>query len=205
MITKPDVASGPPISLSEFCFYFFFHDLHVIVLCAVWCSLSVDDSCSEGGRGSEQQFEDWCAMLYDQPRLNDAPGGFSATAVCERELQVTMCPPGWAYYRDIANTEGGRDSCLKVSAHVTWDGWNGALHGCPAGSHLLTVTSSERTIGLMGFAASIAPFPVYIGCSQSPSAFYVQREWSWVDGTPATNLNCGDTPGCGIWKSGEPK
>jgi len=45
-------------------------------------------------------------------------------------------------------------------------------------------------------------------CSQSGSASQRAAGWSWVDGTDASNVNCGSGAGgdgCGAWNVSEPK
>ena len=46
----------------------------------------------------------------------------------------------------------------------------------------------------------------WLGCSQLSGSAYMNRGWSWIDGTPAGNLNCGapDERGCGIWDGFSP-
>ena len=47
----------------------------------------------------------------------------------------------------------------------------------------------------------------WLGCSQLSGSTHMNRGWSWIDGTPASNMNCGapDASGCGIWSIDYPK
>lgn len=123
--------------------------------------------------------------------------------VCERETD-DLCPLGWAFYKDTGGYEG-TDSCVYVG-NSTISSWLTAVSSCPPGSHLLTVKHTSPNVGLWPFALSLhADVNKFIGCSQSSSATGRGSGWSWIDGTAATNLNCGSgADGCNLWKSGEP-
>ena len=46
---------------------------------------------------------------------------------------------------------------------------------------------------------------MWAGCSQAPDSTAKGQNWTWVDGTPASNLNCGPgNNGCGLWGFGYP-
>ena len=119
---------------------------------------------------------------------------------------ASNCPNAmWTYYSDEDGSEG-RDSCfLATSATVNHAALAGTL--CPAGSHLLTIRSTDRLKGLFNAVWSklnalriIKPF---IGCLQSSTANTTVSGWSWVDGTSAVNLNC-LSPSCGLWGRSNP-
>ena len=124
-------------------------------------------------------------------------------------LSSPQCPDGsWSYYADDSGVEG-RDSCYRIAASAPTS-WQSAATSCPVGSHLLTITSSERRTGI--FSAVLSHITALnlagssIGCNQSASATITWSGWSWVDGTPASQLNCNSTaaPGCGLWSGGQP-
>ena len=147
-----------------------------------------------------------CATLAGTARLNVVNNDVAGTLVCETEISTSLCPLGWAYYRDVLGLEAGRDSCVRISDRPVETGFAEALIGCPPGSHMLTVGSDTRETGLLRFAMSITPVSIYIGCRQTDGTA-MARGWSWVDGTPAYNLNCGDgnEHACGVWGGEEPK
>ncbi len=138
--------------------------------------------------------------------MNDATLSAGAFRyACEREISSVLCLPGWAYYKD--NGSEGEDSCLRVSA-TTASSWTLASTGCWPGSHLLTVASSITSAGLMAFATALHPSQTnfHMGCSQATSSSARAMGWAWIDGTTASNLNCGaGGNGCGVWNTGEPK
>lgn len=140
--------------------------------------------------------------MNDNSNLNTEPYG------CEVEVSA-LCPAGWAHYTDFTGSEG-RDSCVKLSGS-TVGSWSSAMAACPPGSHALSIGSSNRTYGLLAFATSLAAqssYSIYYGCSQAPGSSQRSRGWSWVDGTPAGNLNCGNGSGgdgCGIWAPQQPE
>ena len=118
---------------------------------------------------------------------------------CEIDL---YCPAGSTLYVDDGSE--GADSCFTISSEsvATWDQ---AYLGCPANTHLLTF--SGATFSALGAAVNQAGFNTWIGCQQSSDAMYVTRDWTWVDGGPADNLNCGEDPNamtCGVWRLGAP-
>lgn len=128
--------------------------------------------------------------------------------MCEIDL---ACSNGWYLYTDTDGSEG-KNSCvdLVLNAGVAW---SGALTSCKYSTHLLTMnTMGAGTAGLPGYILSLNSLSsMWVGCSQSASASQRARGWTWVDGTPDGNLNCGDgsgypnVPTATIWASGEPK
>jgi hypothetical protein len=166
--------------------------------CGLWNPGEPNDHPNLG----EGHKEDYCSG--NSNGINDqADTGNSFRFICETEVS-SKCPYGWAYYADVDGSET-TDSCLYVSMYKV-STWVQAVASCPSGSHLLTVRGTSTT-GLLTFAGSLFPSDLfYIGCSQSSTATTRQSGWSWVDGTPATNLNCGSgADGCGVWLSSEPK
>lgn len=120
--------------------------------------------------------------------------------------QSMICASGWTHYEDVDGTEG-RDSCLRLTA-VNYTYWVDASVNCPVGSHLLTVSSSSIAGGLPQLVfAIVSGAASWLGCSQSSSATWMNGGWSWVDGTPNGNLNCGapNAMYCGVWATAEPK
>jgi hypothetical protein len=113
----------------------------------------------------------------------------------------SLCQPGWSYYADDGSEGCGSCLLLSVGAFVNREY---ARLSCPVGSHLVTMRSSNpmSLTGLARFVyASMTTVRVWAGCSQSLTADYINVGWAWLDGTPASNLNCG-TPGavgCGVW------
>ena len=136
--------------------------------------------------------------------LADAPveAAFTATAF----LTSPRCPTvaKWMYYYDDG-TEG-KDSCILLDTRLKT--WQQAYSSCPIGSHLVTISGSNKLTGLASMLAVIAASTVqgtdgvFVGCSQSASALTPTSGWSWVDTTPTTNINCG--AGCNLWIPGEP-
>ena len=126
----------------------------------------------------------------------------AAAYICEIDL---TCPSGWTLYTD-SGTEG-RDSCLFVSG-TAQSSWAAAATACPAKSHLLTIAGSSKTSGLAATAFAMSTTTnKWAGCSQSSTAASRGSGWSWMDGTPSTNLNCNSAgaAGCNLWTAGEPK
>ncbi len=163
----------------------------------VWCVRV----CSDVG-GVENHQEDYALSTADG--LRDTSGSNTYIGMCETEVSP-LCPSGWAFYSDADGSEGA-PSCvwLSTTAAATW---TAASTSCPSGGHLLTVTSSVSSSGLLGLAISLVQGNtwLYIGCSQSSTATERGSGWTWVDGTDASNLACGDGVGCGLWASSEPE
>ena len=128
--------------------------------------------------------------------------GNSATAyMCEIDL---ACKNGWTRYTDDGSE--GKDSCLKVGSST--NSYATAAGACPALSHLFTFASSSRTGGIMQAALSLISTQKWYGCSQDAASTQRAAGWSWIDGTSAANLLCGNpngASGCGAWGTGEPK
>jgi hypothetical protein len=180
----------------------------VIPVCSVCLPAQPCFVRSDYPNSNELHTEDYCFLAVDGNRfVNDgvvaptpAMGG-----ICEMEVS-SKCERGWTFYKD-SGTEGA-DSCLYVSSYRV-SSWAEANASCPSGSHLLTISSSSNSTGLSVFAGSLFRTSfAYIGCYQSPSATQRAQGWSWVDGTPAANLNCGSGSGgggCGVWGADEPR
>ncbi len=75
----------------------------------------------------------------------------------------------------------------------------------------LTVQTSDPSVGpnatdLLSAAyqlAAVVNQALWLGASRDPSSPATQG-WSWVDGTNASNINCG-AASCGPWALSEPK
>ena len=158
-------------------------------------------ACSDGD-GIEDQAEDYGGSV--PAGLNDLGGSSSYFGMCETEVSP-LCPSGWAFYSDADGSEGTQ-SCVWVST-ATAATWTAASTSCPSGGHLLTVTPSVAASGLLAFATSLVQGNawLYIGCSQSSTATQIGAGWTWVDGTDASNLACGDGAGCGLWATIDPE
>ncbi len=119
----------------------------------------------------------------------------------------SMCQPGWSRY--VNDGSELSDSCVQRSG-TTFASWTAASVGCPAGSHMLTARfmSPASATGLAAFIQTrITSAYIRIGASQSSTAVYRNRGWAWVDGTDASNLNCGapNAVSCGAWAGGQPE
>jgi hypothetical protein len=197
----PVVVCGPSANLSKL--------LSVIVFCTspcACCGLAVNFLClcSDAGSPTEQNKEDYCGAAGSMLGVYDTNNTATQRYVCEREVSTAVCPPGFMFYQDTG-TEG-QNSCLFVTNAAA--SWSDAAALCPTGTHLLTWKSTSQTSGLNAFAASSISEVAYVGCSQSGTATQRAAGWSWVDGTAATNLNCGTGnggDGCESWSTGEPK
>ncbi len=133
--------------------------------------------------------------------------GNNFASLCEAEVSPS-CPFGWTVYVDDGSE--GADSCVMISTG-TVSTWAAANASCPAGSHLLTVRSASTAAGLLPFATSLyrgAGQLVYVGCFQDAAALSRASGWAWIDGTDASNLNCGTGSGgdgCGLWNASQPR
>jgi hypothetical protein len=159
---------------------------------------------SDDNGGTEIHKADYCGLAGTNNGVYDTNGTAVQKFVCEKEFSLTRCPPGFSFYQDRGNTEG-QQSCLFVTAAAA--SYTAVAALCPPGTHLLTIGSSSKSSGLQAFAGSITT-AAFIGCSQASTATSRGSGWSWVDGTPSTNLNCGSgsgAEGCGVWNAGEPK
>jgi hypothetical protein len=121
------------------------------------------------------------------------------------------CGCGWSHYSDFRHTEG-HDSCVMFFPAISGstNPWQDSKTACENhGGHLLTFASGK--MGLPAFAADLIPVDAhgaFVGCTQMAAASNIARDWSWIDGTDTTNLNCGPEggfSGCGVWSLGEPK
>jgi hypothetical protein len=100
----------------------------------------------------------------------------------------------------LDNGSEGQHSCLKLSS-TTHNFAASRVDPCPVGSHLLTLKGSNPLSGLFAFANTLTVDEYWLGAFQSYTATNRNRGWTWVDGTDAANLNCGevDTLGCNLW------
>ena len=103
-----------------------------------------------------------------------------------------------------ADGREGTSSCLFQSSWVAADFATAEAACIVEGAHLATFASNNTGL----YAAAMSSWlkdaaGVFVGCKQSPSAKSQIAGWTWVDGTPATMLNCGRS-GCGLWMPGEP-
>lgn len=112
-----------------------------------------------------------------------------------------QCPLGWTFYQDFGGWER-TNSCLQVS-RATSSSWSSASTSCPPNSHLLSIRSSVTGSGLAAFAGNISSPGAFVGCYQEYLTSPISG-WAWIDGTPATNLNCG-LEGCGLWSPSAPR
>ena len=112
------------------------------------------------------------------------------------------------YYRDDG-TEG-RDSCFKVYSLVS--AYPDAVQVCAnaaAGAHLITFRGFTKSKGLFYSVLSTIQGrtnKLWAGCTQLSPAITRSQGWSWVDGTPSNNLNCGGLFPCDtyLWQLGAP-
>jgi hypothetical protein len=157
--------------------------------------------CRDGGSG-EVGHSNWCNMLgRGTTSWNDELNDFYFTGaqkyVCEREVSP-LCDVGWAFFNDDDGSEGA-NSCVRLT-DTTYEQYRAALFGCPRNSHMLSVKSSSRTLGLVRFAASLGtqPHGEWAGAFLETDPSTGLRHWRWIDGTPNDNIECGSTY-CGMW------
>lgn len=115
------------------------------------------------------------------------------------------CPAGWTLYADDG-TEGGSSCVLATSTNVYW---STAITGCPSGSHLLTLKTSNPAGTFPTFLKTLVSFSsmrYWLGGSQAYGQPYRNVGWSWIDGTNPANLNCGagNAIGCNLWYAPDP-
>ena len=118
--------------------------------------------------------------------------------------QFSLCPSGWTYFYDSAGIEG-HDSCVWLSSGSAL--WSDAVIACNAigmGAHMLTTSQvGSADPGLKTFIrqhwsnSDIALGASWPGNSNVSDAGWGQ--WSWVDGTNSSNLNC-YALGCNLWQ-----
>lgn len=156
---------------------------------------------SDNFSSGEAHVEDYCRLKLGNgvDDRDESDGVATVQLICEIDL---TCWNGWSYYTDTSGTEG-RDSCYRGIA-ATPPTWTVAQSICPIRSHLLTSASTSESTGLIAHHLTSIYSWHLVGCSQSPTATLKTTGWSWVDGTPSTNLNCGSS-GCGVWQNIEPK
>jgi hypothetical protein len=97
----------------------------------------------------------------------------------------------------------GQDSCVWLSSDMMSFA-SSSVDPCPAGSHLLTIKGSTPITGLLEFTSVMAgSVEFWVGGFQSHTAAYRNRDWTWVDGTSASNLNCGspNALACALWSA----
>lgn len=101
---------------------------------------------------------------------------------------ISICR--WTHYHDASGVEG-IDSCFQL--FTTTMSLPNAQSACVSlGAHLLT-SSATAGNGIFQAVNNISPGQYYwIGCSQGPRATQKGSGWTWVDGTSASNLDCGN-------------
>ena len=123
-------------------------------------------------------------------------------------------------YFDALGVEGAH-SCVAISTGASLS-QPAAVPYCSqqtfgSASHLMTsmqmsvIAASGTPQGVLSYASQLGsmggtcPFGTYflLGGNVTEAATRATA-WSWMDGTPATNLNCG-SQSCGLWYPGEPK
>lgn len=135
--------------------------------------------------------------------------GSATPSLSPSATPASPCPNDgtWHWYQDDG-TEG-HDSCWKSGA--TSGNWATDRDTKCGPGHLITFGGSSKFTGL--YAAILYHYrrrddrllAFSIGCSQSHAATSTGQNWTWVDGTPASNLNCGPgSNGCGLWAPGAP-
>jgi hypothetical protein len=173
--------------------------------------LSPRNSDSPSAYPAENHYQDYLAVWTNSASDMTAIDDLSATnpthrlMLCEQEVKTSICDHQWMYYKDDGSE--GRDSCIWMSNFLTTVN-EATYYYCPANSHLLTIKGSSKTSGLMALAtASGQRQNFYIGCLRDAGVSGANRGWSWVDNTPADNLNCGNVgdQGCGLWTPGNPR
>ena len=129
-------------------------------------------------------------------------------AICVTLLHhcEAQCASGWTYFAN--DGVEGQDSCIRLfSVALTYS--DAQLNCASLEGHLLTVKTSSKDTGLMAAAGALSTSATFmVGCSQASSASQRGASWSWIDGTDAANINCGNFVGgesCNLWASGEPK
>jgi hypothetical protein len=123
---------------------------------------------------------------------------------------IPVCPAAGGYvvsvYTDTPGYEGGQSSCLLYDASVV--SYATAKAACVAlGYHLLTTSATVKsTSALMNYAhATVVTNPAsfwWMGAERTGSSALLG--WSWVDGTSASNLNCGAVGCSGVWSTSNP-
>jgi hypothetical protein len=127
---------------------------------------------------------------------------------CGDVTSADLCPAGWWPYFDTTGVETV-DSCYTYLTGAT-GGWYAAKQLCESkGSQLLTIRQSVYTGSEPGLFTTIknrygSTKRFYLGAARAEIPDGNMYTYSWVDGTPSGNLNCG-SQGCGLWSPGEPK
>jgi hypothetical protein len=122
---------------------------------------------------------------------------FFAPCVAPATLCATIGDGTWQTYDDAASGVEGRSSCwrkslLKETSRRSWK----TCRELKAGAHLLTSKAAVGK-GLLGAIAAAGKGTGWVGAKGSRDGLY-----SWLDGTPATNLR---KSGGTAWATGFPK
>ena len=118
-------------------------------------------------------------------------------------------------YADVSGVEGA-DSCLALYSRGQ-PGFDVASAACSSnftqGSHLLTTLQTRAAADgsdLLSTALTVSQTvipscnaQIVIG-ARVPTASTTATTWTWVDGTNASNLDCG-AQGCNLWFPGNPR
>ena len=143
---------------------------HAVLTVSKISSLITPVTCSDNSFGTifESHVEDYCRIRQYGTEATDVPYDVATMkVVCEREASY-QCPFGWAFYVDTGAE--GHNSCVWIGPSPA-NTWAEAASSCPAGSHLLTIESSDPNSGLLPFATSLyrqsainTGARMYIGC-----------------------------------------
>ena len=124
------------------------------------------------------------------------------------------CPVGWRLYVDTSGFEG-RDVCLLLApTPMFWNDANTYCQNVAPGGQLLT-SAQQTAISVTGTdIMSIATSMLQPHCASGYTLAWIGGQttvagtspvnWYWVDGTPATNVNCG-SKGCNMWAWNQPE
>lgn len=159
---------------------------------------------SDASHSVEGHYADACAMVTSTYSVTDVAASAAKQYVCEIDLP---CTNGWSLYTDDGSE--GADSCVHSGTYFSSGVWSDGRALCPKGAHSPTFGGPLGSEGLPLFTAQLySALYVYMGCLQDATATQRARGWSWADGTPDFNLNCGTGAGgdgCGMWAAGEAK
>ncbi len=116
----------------------------------------------------------------------------------------SLCALTLQTYLDTSGTET-EDSCWRRISNVAHD-FNSSLLACASlGSQLLTTRHPSKlsTVTVGSLYATIlskhSTLRFWVGAMTTACS----GNWTWIDATPATNLNCGGV-GCGLWATDRP-
>jgi hypothetical protein len=133
----------------------------------------------------------------------------ACTGLCNSTFGRFPCKDSsWALWWDAAGVEGAH-SCLKFfgATPSVWAAANASCVNEGAGSHLVTsrqtaqLTVSGTDLMSVAFGMTGRSEQTLVGAYRVGTAPLFG--WTWVDGTPAANLNCGSM-GCNLWGSSGP-